>query len=102
MPIIRFWAQMPPLRRTYQEVPNPRALKVPVWTTDLGISLLARKSLPRSIIVLAARVNAANEWGRIRKEITWSKPPAARSEGNAIGLEALLAKRSGRGRSQHP
>src|SRR5262249_41942904 len=28
--------------------------------------------------------------------------PAARSEGNAIGLEALLAKCSGRGRSQHP
>jgi hypothetical protein len=28
--------------------------------------------------------------------------PAARSEGNAIGLEALLAKRSGRDRSQHP
>jgi hypothetical protein len=28
-----------------------RALKVPVWTLDLGISLLARKSLPRSIIV---------------------------------------------------
>jgi len=50
---------------------------------------------------IAARVNAANEWGRIRKEITWSKPPAARSEGNAIGLEALLAKCSGRGRSRH-
>jgi hypothetical protein len=41
-------AQIPPLRRTYQEVPNPRALKVPVLTTDLGISLLARKSPPRS------------------------------------------------------
>jgi hypothetical protein len=30
------------------------------------------------------------------------KASATRSEGNAIGLEALLAKRSGRGRSQHP
>src|SRR6516162_3437143 len=27
---------------------------------------------------------------------------APRSEGNAVGLEALLAKRSGRGRSLHP
>src|SRR5437764_800421 len=44
VPIIRFWAQIPPLRRTYQEVPNPRALKVPISTTDHGRSLLARKS----------------------------------------------------------
>src|SRR6516225_1896358 len=43
------------LRRTYQEVPNPRALKVPVLTTDLVISLLARKSPPRSIIVRRCR-----------------------------------------------
>ena len=44
----------------------------------------------------ARRINAANDWGRIRKEIAWSKAPAARSEGNAIGLEALLAKRRSR------
>ena len=44
-----------PLRRTYLEVPNPRALKVPVLTTDLVISLLAQKSLPRSIIVRRCR-----------------------------------------------
>jgi hypothetical protein len=41
-------AEIPPLRRTHQEVPNPRALKVLIWTPEHGISLLARKSLPRS------------------------------------------------------
>src|SRR5262249_36823631 len=55
VPVIRFWAQIPPLRRTHQEVPNLRALKVPVWTLDLGVSLLAQKSVPRSIIVRRCR-----------------------------------------------
>jgi hypothetical protein len=84
--ISRFWAPISPLRRTHQEVPNPRALKSTVWATDLGILLPATQSAPASIIVppqpldpdIAARVNAANDWGRIRKEIAWSKrrPPA--------------------------
>ena len=76
-PLLVFWAQIPLLRRTYQEVPNPRALKVRVWTTDHGISLLARKSVPAVYHCAAQpldpetarRINAANDWGRIRKRL---------------------------------
>ena len=40
--------------------------------------------------------------GAFAKKKCSVQAPATRSEGNAIGLEAVLAKRSGRGRSQHP
>src|SRR5262249_32627470 len=55
VPIIRFWAQIPPLRRTYQEVPNLRALELTVWATDPRISLPVPKSAPASIIVPPSR-----------------------------------------------
>jgi hypothetical protein len=47
---------------------------------------------------IAARARV-NDWDRIRKEIVWSKPRPPAPKENAIGLEAALAKRSGRGRS---
>ena len=72
VPIIRFWAQIPPLRRTYQEVPNPRALDLTVWATDLGILLPAPHAQPLDADT-ANRIYAANNWDRIRREIAWCR-----------------------------
>jgi len=81
VPIIRFRAQIPPLRRTYQEVPNPRALDLTVWATDLGI-LLPAPPIGACVYHCAAqpldadtanRIYAANNWDRIRREIAWCR-----------------------------
>ena len=61
----------------------------------------------RSRLLRGSFVTVTFPWGTtvtIVPLAAYNRPPrpATRSEGNAIGLEALLAKRSGRGRSQHP
>ncbi len=50
---------------------------------------------------IAARVNAASDWGRIRKEIAWSKPRPPAPKEMQSDWKPCLAKLSGRGRSQH-
>src|SRR6516162_10909326 len=85
----------------HQEVPNLRALKVPTKTTDLGISLLARKSRPAftiaprwTQIVLLASMQPMIWVASAKRLLGRSAGGRLRRKCNRIGSPARQAFRS--------